>query len=125
MKKTISSILIAALFTGCASLSNFNSDPIVKQTRDALILNLLTQLPTVAAGNYAKAFGDAIRSLEGTEVALIPAQIQALRAKWLPKGNAYTQFAASLAAIYLSAHPSSNADAQKILEAIAMGLQTQ
>src|SRR5947207_1595595 len=98
MKKIL--CLLCSALMGCASLQS--NDPVVQQARDALILSLLNQLPNasqqVVAGNYAQAFGDALRSLEGTEVALIPAQIQAARNKWLPQGSAYSQFVGSLTA---------------------------
>lgn len=129
MIKNITSILLAICLAGCANFSVFSKDPVVQQARDAMLLELLNQLPSatskIMAGNYAQAFGDALRSLEGTEVSLIPAQIQALRAKWLPKGDVYSQFAASMLTIYLAQHPVNQADAQKVLEAIALGLQTK
>ncbi len=71
-----------------------------------------------------QAFGDAVRSLEAAGISNIPAAIQALRARWLPAGQAYTDLAAAAIKSYLAAHPTTNAEVNKVLEAIATGLQT-
>jgi hypothetical protein len=69
-----------------------------------------------------QAFGDAIRSLEGTAISNIPAAIQAARQKWLPQGQIWSDFAAAQITAYIAAHPQTPDQAKKVLEAIATGL---
>ena len=69
-----------------------------------------------------QAFGDAIRSLEGTAIADIPKAIQAARQKWLPQGQFWSDFAARQIRAYVAGHPNTPEEAKKVLEAIATGL---
>lgn len=104
MKTKILSLLLvpALLLSGCASFQNFFNkiDP-------ALI----------------QAFGGALRSLEGVAIANVPAAIMALRNKWLPAGKQYDAYVASLIRSYLAAHPTTNAEVAKVLEALAIQLE--
>ncbi len=105
MKKiTTTQIIIATMIflMGCASLQSWYGklNPALKQS-----------------------FGDALRSLEGAAVADIPKAIMALRAKWLPAGKVYDDLAASQIRAYLAAHPQTNVEIAKVLEALATSLQ--
>lgn len=82
-------------------------------------------LPFTKTDAFKQAFGDAIRSLEGQVLNNVPATIQDLRAKWLPQGDAYSQLASDAIRQYTAAHPTTNVEVQKVLEAIAMGFQTK
>ena len=104
MKKYLLTLTIipALLFSGCASVqSYFNKlDPALIQS-----------------------FGNALRSLEGAAVTDIPKAIIALRNQWLPAGKQYDDFVAGVIRSYLSAHPKTNSEIAKVLEALATQLQ--
>lgn len=70
-----------------------------------------------------QAFGTALRSLEGVAVANIPKAIIDLRNKWLPPGKQYDAYVATLIRSYLAAHPTTNAEIAKVLEALAVQLE--
>lgn len=95
--------IIPALFlSGCASFQGFFNkvDPFLIQ-----------------------AFGNALRSLEGAAVTDIPKAIVDLRNKWLPPGKQYDDYVATLIRSYLAAHPKTNSEIAKVLEALAVQLQ--
>ena len=81
------------------------------------------------AGTNAKwleqAFGDALRSAEGQYAAdQIPGVVMALRNKWLPPGKQWDNFAGKLIHEFVVANPKNNAEVNKVLEELAMRLQT-
>src|SRR6266478_1119892 len=72
-----------------------------------------------------QAFGDALRSTEGTVAAdQIPTVIMSLRNKWLPPGKQWDNLAGSLIHQFVNANPQNNVEVNKILEQLAMQLQT-
>ena len=74
----------------------------------------------------AQAFGDYIRSVEGREnIEKIPALIIAGRDKWLPKGEKWDALAAEIIRQYVKANPQNDAEMNKVLEQIAMQLNTR
>jgi hypothetical protein len=81
------------------------------------------------AGNekwLAQAFGDYIRSVEGrANIEKVPALIIAGRDKWLPKGEKWDAFAAGIIREYIKANPQNDAEMNKVLEQIAMQLNTK
>jgi len=92
-----------------------------------VILSLFASCQNFSLGNdtfFKQAFGDALRSIEGAATLEIPALVMQLRQKWLPQGDYWTAFAGGIIKSYLAAHPVTNTEAQKALEALATGLQT-
>jgi len=74
------------------------------------------------------AFAVAIRSLEGSPLAAdatkIPAAIQKLADSWLPITNQYSVFVKGIIDSFVAAHPVTIDQVNKVLESIAMTLQT-
>lgn len=108
MKKLISLLCVPVLlFTGCSTISGwFGTNSCA----------------------FKQAFGDAVRSLEGSALAndatKIPGALQALADKWLPAGNQYTAFIRSTIDAFVAAHPVTPAEVNKVLETIATKIQT-
>ena len=106
MKKQLTIIVVALTlsFNGCASFPLGSS-----------------------SATYKQAFGDAIRSLEGRitadEVNKVPAMIEALAAKWLPKSG-YSTFVQGIIKSYLAAHPMTQDQVNKVLEGLATMVQS-
>ena len=72
-----------------------------------------------------QAFGDALRSAEGQYAAdQIPGVVMALRNKWLPPGKQWDNLAGKLIHEFVVANPKNNAEVNKVLEELAMRLQT-
>ena len=71
-----------------------------------------------------QAFGDALRSLEGSATLdQIPSLIVVARNKWLPAGHQWDVFVANLISKYVVAHPTNNAEMNHLLEQLALDLQ--
>jgi len=71
-----------------------------------------------------QAFGDYIRSLEGTgALDKIPALIVAARQKWLPPGKQWDLLVSDLIIKYVKANPKNNAELNHLLEQLALDLQ--
>ena len=72
-----------------------------------------------------QAFGDYIRSIEGqANIEKIPALIIAGRDKWLPAGKKWDDLAAGIIREYIKANPQNDAELNKVLEQLAMQLNT-
>lgn len=73
-----------------------------------------------------QAFGDYIRSIEGQKnLEEIPKLIIAGRDKWLPKGEKWDALAAEIIRQYVAANPQNDAAMNKVLEDLAMQLNTK
>jgi hypothetical protein len=108
MKKLLIPIIAACvMFSGCATFNSwFGSNSCA----------------------FKMAFGNAIRSLEGSALAKdatkIPGALQALADNWLPKGNQYTDFIRGIIDSFVAAHPVTPEEVNKVLETLATKIQT-
>lgn len=74
----------------------------------------------------SQAFGDYVRSLQGrSTIEQIPGLIIAGRDKWLPAGAQYDAIAAGIIREYVKANPQNDAELNKVLEQLAMQLNTK
>ena len=107
-RQTLRFAIFALLFAGCFAISPSGC------TKSGVNAKWLEQ-----------AFGDAIRSAEGKyAVDQIPGVVMGLRNQWLPPGKEWDQLAGRIIYGFVVANPQNNAEVNKVLEDLAMRLQS-